>query len=240
MEPNFSEMARSMLEVLDSTQETLDAAAAKAWQSIIDDPKESAIYRVTQLSGESHAVGQMLYFLKNSYSVGVIPKEIPASPDDTVRTEFTVRTGRADIVVFHIDGTATVIEVKDGATGYRNIVAGIGQVSMYACQIGNVPGSIQSVRRALAWDACKDPEHNKLIADACRLSGVIPVKLLPKRKLVEMLRNIAVSRNKELLDSMARSAEFESFDQYLSSQSSLVSDLSQLVAELKALRPESE
>lgn len=56
---------------------------------------------------------------------------IPLSHLDTVVTEMAFKFGRADIVVFHIDGSASVIEDKNGSHGYNHVVAGIGQAGLY-------------------------------------------------------------------------------------------------------------
>jgi hypothetical protein len=103
---------------------------------------------------------------------------LPYSKFDTISFEHQLRCGRADIVMFHLDGTATVVEVKDGSQGWRNVVAGIGQVGFYAAQVSGV----KSVRRALMWGGLSQ-DDSVLVATACREAGVVPL-LAPSRTVV--------------------------------------------------------
>lgn len=97
---------------------------------------------------------------------------IPIGPNDTVVYEMAFRFGRADIVVFHVDGTATVIEAKDGRKGYNHVVAGIGQVSLYAAQLA-LKDAVKSVRRCLMWSPTGDIRLDALISLICERANVI-------------------------------------------------------------------
>ena len=68
---------------------------------------------------------------------------------DTVAYEMALPHGRADIVIFHLDGSTTVIEAKDGANGYTHIAQGIGQLAFYATQLA-LKGKVKRVRKAPA------------------------------------------------------------------------------------------
>lgn len=98
---------------------------------------------------------------------------IPLHKQDTVVYEMAFKYGRADIVVFHIDGTASVIEVKDGTKGYRHVVAGIGQSGLYAAQLGMNNGGLKLVRRCLLWTSTGDLSLDGLIGEACERAGVV-------------------------------------------------------------------
>ena len=98
---------------------------------------------------------------------------IPATGLDTVVREMAFRFGRADIVVFHVDGSASVIEAKDGTKGYKHVVGGIGQVALYAAQLGMSRGALTKVRRCLMWTSTGDVFLDALIEEACEQSGVI-------------------------------------------------------------------
>lgn len=100
---------------------------------------------------------------------------IGTKSSDTIVREMVFRFGRADIVVFHQDGAATVIEAKDGAKGYNHVVAGIGQVGLYAAQLAMTRGAITRVRRALMWTSTGDQFLDALIAEVCDQAGVVPV-----------------------------------------------------------------
>lgn len=84
------------------------------------------------------------------------------------QNEFRFPKGIADFVLFHRDGTVSIVEVKDAGCD-RDILAGIGQLSLYAMQAGwGLRG--QRVRRILtAPVAAAASQH---LADACRLAGV--------------------------------------------------------------------
>lgn len=97
-----------------------------------------------------------------------IPADVPA---DTVVYEMGFQFGRADIVIFHVDGSATVIEVKDGTQGYRKTVSGIGQASLYSSQLGMRNNGLTKVRKALLWTSTGDIKMDAAIARSCIYSG---------------------------------------------------------------------
>jgi len=94
----------------------------------------------------------------------------------TYQFEFPVPRGRADIVMFHLDGTATVIEVKDGSSGLQSVLAGIGQVTCYAVQIGMSRGMTKAVRKVLAFSRMRLDDED-LVSASCLKAGVIPIEL---------------------------------------------------------------
>ena len=95
---------------------------------------------------------------------------------DTVVKEQVLRYGRADIVMYHADGTATVIEAKDGINGYQYVASAIGQVSLYATQIA-ARGTLKRVRRVVMWSGIPDDDKNDLIRDVCKDADVLPICL---------------------------------------------------------------
>ena len=110
----------------------------------------------------------------DTHASGLYDESLPwLGPDDTIASEFSLRFGRADVVVFHQDGSATVIEAKDGAKGYNHVVSGIGQCSLYAAQLALGKVSFREVRRALMWSSTGRLECDAAIEDACCLAGVI-------------------------------------------------------------------
>lgn len=100
---------------------------------------------------------------------------IPSSKFDKISREMSFRFGRADIVIFHADGTASVIEAKDGSKGYKHVVSGIGQVGLYAAQLGMNRGALKNVRRCLLWTSVGQIMADALIEEACERAGVIPL-----------------------------------------------------------------
>lgn len=111
-----------------------------------------------------------------SHHAGYFDERLPnESALDTVVTEYSFRHGRADVILFHKDGTATIIEAKDGSKGYTNAVAGIGQCSLYAAQLAAKPGVVRAVRRALIWTSVGNVDGDARIEEACEIAGVIPL-----------------------------------------------------------------
>jgi hypothetical protein len=114
---------------------------------------------------------------KQQHEAGILDERLPVNALDAVVCEMSLRYGRADIVVFHADGSASVIEAKDGAKGYTHVVSGIGQASLYATQI-SMTRSIRGVRRAILWsstgDLALDAVIDATITDAGCLSLLWP------------------------------------------------------------------
>lgn len=108
-------------------------------------------------------------------------------PSDVIVREMAFKFGRADIVVFHTDGSATVIEAKDGAKGYSHVVSGIGQAGLYAVQLGMSKGAITRVRRALLWTSTGNLTADVLISMTCRNAGVVSLEW-PTMRLIAAVR----------------------------------------------------
>ncbi len=141
----------------------------------------SVIYHYLDKKGEAYLSGALTLMLvaDNAHERifdGCVPPILSWQP------EFQVRRGRADFMLYHSDGSATVVELKDGAYGHQALLAGIGQVIGYAMQIGmNNPG-ISSLRKALVFSSCGSIEDDQLICEACDHAGVIPVPFGAERR----------------------------------------------------------
>jgi hypothetical protein len=58
----------------------------------------------------------LVRFFLEAHGCGYFDERLPQqSSADTIVKEYALRHGRADLVFFHMDGSATVIEAKDGA-----------------------------------------------------------------------------------------------------------------------------
>lgn len=77
--------------------------------------------------------------------------------------------------MFHVDGSASVIEVKDGTKGYNHVVSGIGQAALYSVQLAMTKGAIKRVRKCLLWTSTGDTLLDGVIEDACEQAGAIPM-----------------------------------------------------------------
>lgn len=102
---------------------------------------------------------------------GMVPQVIRWEP------EFPVPRGRVDYVVFHIDGSVTVCEVKDGRRGLQNVLSGIGQVLSYAAQVGMARAGFREIRKALIFSSLSLLTEDALVMESCEMAGVIPIPL---------------------------------------------------------------
>ena len=102
-----------------------------------------------------------------------------------VELEYPFARGRADVVIFHEDGSATIIEAKDGINGIRHVISGMGQLASYAYQLGASKGAPKAIRRALMWSSVGDNEGDAHIEEVCRINGVIPIMMASMKRARE-------------------------------------------------------
>jgi hypothetical protein len=147
------------------------------------------------LSGEA----AITMFLKWALEVGAWKSVMASayrSAVDTVVFHYQLRIGTADIVIFHADGSATVVKVKDGSQGFGSVIGGLGEAGLHAAQIGQGK-ALTEVRRALAWTAIKEPAGvDQIVAHLCKEAGVIPV-FLPR------LENVGKAVIKQQVETIA-------------------------------------
>lgn len=124
------------------------------------------------MKGEASLVSM---FLVTCQREATLDERLPfLSIHDSFVKEFRLPYGRADIVIFHLDGSATVVEAKDGTNGYNHVVAGIGQVGLYAAQLA-MKGQVRTVRRALLFSGTSHLEADLAIELACEQANVTPL-----------------------------------------------------------------
>lgn len=121
---------------------------------------------------------------KESTECGYFDERIPHTAACTCRYEQSFKYGRADIVIYHVDGSASVIEVKDGTKGYTHTVSGIGQATLYATQLAMSKGAVTKVRRCLMWSSTGDIQLDVLIEVACEKAGVIALPTASMKKIM--------------------------------------------------------
>ena len=121
---------------------------------------------------------------KESTECGYFDERIPHTEACTCLYEQSFKYGRADIVIYHMDGSASVIEVKDGTKGYTHTVSGIGQATLYATQLAMSKGAVSKVRRCLMWSSTGDIQLDVLIEIACEKAGVIPLPTASMKKIM--------------------------------------------------------
>lgn len=137
---------------------------------------------------ERHLVQQFFELHQSGY----LEDLIPMTQADTLVCEQSFKFGRADIVVYHADGSASVIEAKDGTRGYTHVVSGIGQATLYAVQLAASKGAVRKVRRCLLWTSTGNLPLDCLIETACEQAGVISLPM-PSMHMLQATRE-AVTR----------------------------------------------
>ncbi len=99
---------------------------------------------------------------------GVLASTWDLPPITNWEQEFAFPRGRVDFALFHVDGSVSLVEVKNAGSD-RDILCGIGQLSLYAIQAGqNLPRN--KVRRILA--VAIDSAKSLHLDSACHLAGV--------------------------------------------------------------------
>ncbi len=143
---------------------------------VVDWEKIESYYIAIAATGLPHGMeSDILRLFKAEASTENFEDRIPLTKLDTIVYEMAFKFGRADIVVFHIDGSASVIEVKDGTKGYNHVVAGIGQAALYASQLGMNKGALTKVRKCLLWTSTGNVFLDGLIEECCESAGTTPL-----------------------------------------------------------------
>jgi len=131
-------------------------------------------YQAITANGFPHGTeADIIRLFKMSIAAGRHDERLPMSNEDLVVYEMAFKYGRADIVIFHADGSASVIEAKDGTKGYNHVVSGIGQAGLYAVQLAMSKGVLTKVRRCLLWTSTGDLMLDAIIEIQCEQSNTI-------------------------------------------------------------------
>ena len=123
-------------------------------------------------------------------SMHLCEDRIPVTKKCTVVREMAFHRGRADIVIFHTDGSASVIEAKDGTRGYQHVLSGIGQSGLYAAQLA-MTRAVRPIRRCLLWSSTGDMLTDVLVEQACDDAGVVSLPCETTREIVAVRRAAA-------------------------------------------------
>ena len=112
----------------------------------------------------------------------------------------------ADLVIFHVDGSATVVEMKDGSMGFDRVRAAIGQVGLYAHLMGQSRVRDMTIRRAVMW--CNlSPADSEVMACICRDAGVVPLPI--EGDLAQACRESLVGNLAHAVVQAAKSGKFD-------------------------------
>lgn len=150
------------------------AAAAFFLQGRHDEPGFPDVVAIGAEFSERSIVDLFLWHWRQGTYKDLMPWSDPET--DAIKTEQCMRLGRADLVLYHADGSATVVEAKNGdGKNYQYIASAIGQVSLYASQLATQQ-ILTKVRRAILWSSHQnDNAHAETLATACRFADVTPI-----------------------------------------------------------------
>lgn len=107
---------------------------------------------------------------------------------DVVAYDLPSKIGPLPLVVFRSDGTADVVELRNGDHGYEHVCNGIGKAGMYAVQLAEGACKFRRVRRALAWTATGNAQTDTFISIACEKAGIVPMLMTRFNALIDSLR----------------------------------------------------
>lgn len=93
---------------------------------------------------ESGVTRELLFQIEQ----GVLAEAYGWPPIISAVAEFPVPRGRIDLMLFHADGTGTVVECK-ASRNPRDLLPAVGQVMSYAVQVG-YGRSLKGIRKAIA------------------------------------------------------------------------------------------
>ncbi len=142
-------------------------------------------------SGQEHEIIRMFKaFIAARHA---FEDRIPLNPTaDKISYEHFPFLGRASIIVDHVDGTTSVIEVKDGTCGFLYVLGGIGFAGQYARRIQDLRGT-RTVRPCLLWTATENLFVDAILEFACETAGVVS---LPWGRLARHLAAEANARKR--------------------------------------------
>lgn len=124
--------------------------------------------------GEDQVQRVLSHILSSEKGAESVCRELGLPRIVSVEREVNITGSRPDFVAAHEDGSVSIIEVKRGGI-QRDVVAGIGQLSMYAVKMAGNHGV--TIRRILAWDFRGSLEDERAICKACDMAGVLPLPL---------------------------------------------------------------
>lgn len=121
-----------------------------------------------QLLNLEHNESAVVEILRLFEACGHLGKALRVPRVERARFEYWAGAGRVDLLLYHTDGSLTVVEAKDSSCS-REIVAGIGQVLFYESMIRKSnPG--QKLRRRLV--VLKSQWVTEHVRNACSVADV--------------------------------------------------------------------
>ena len=124
-------------------------------------------------------------------------------PGDRLQREMQLRhseggSGAVDLAIHHADGGVSLIEVKDGRTGWRSTAAGIGQVCGYAAMAEAMGIEVKS--KILLWSPVPRLGDQECIFSACRHAGVAPVLGWGVDQVLDFIRSLSTRTQRSIIE----------------------------------------
>lgn len=142
----------------------------KQWESIVAKfDLDGLVAEASVMENNERAITLML---KLSLACGDLAYMLGLPAISGHRFEFSVKGGRIDLLLFHTDGSASIVEAKAEDRPVV-IAAGIGQLCMYAAALPAKLHAVQQpalIRRVLC--AHLPPEKCGGLIAACEMAGV--------------------------------------------------------------------
>lgn len=102
--------------------------------------------------------------------------------------EFQIEGFRADLVLFHIDGSVTIVEAKSQTRSVIELAGGIGQLLVYASALPKTLGyEPPETRLILAFPRIEEQQEDDSLNAACMAAGVRPLRLVSPAEMYRMV-----------------------------------------------------
>jgi hypothetical protein len=118
----------------------------------------------------SHDEAGLVAILKIFYSSDRLEEVLNVPTIALAEFEYPLPRGRADLVLFHLDGTVSVVEIK-GSRDFMVCAHGVGQAISYAVQIG-YSKACNGIRKLLVAPVVGDEPETIILHNTCKEAGV--------------------------------------------------------------------
>lgn len=134
------------------------------WEKIEQDYPELLTYRI------SNDESGVMRLIKIWLSVNKLEDILQVPTIAHHEFEFSLPKGRVDLILFHLDGSISVVEAK-ATSDYEKICKAIGQLMFYATQIG-FQRPCPPIRKIIIAPAVGKDVQTLLIDSTCRNAGI--------------------------------------------------------------------
>jgi hypothetical protein len=164
------------------------ALTDKQWQATVEKFDLDGLLRdARDMTNNERSV---MLMLRLSLACGDLARMIDVPAITGHRFEFGVDCGRIDLLLFHADGSVSIVEAK-AENRATTIAAGIGQLCMYAAALPSALHKKQrptTIRKVLC--AHLDPAKCAILIAACEMAGVRFAYLPPFSTFRKMMARV--------------------------------------------------